>query len=190
MSQPDNGDTNNRTTFSDCREYKAESTISFGGNDAANPDSQPVRAATAAEIPSGIHLELELVSAIDIRSAAAGDRISAKISRTSDRKQAPVGAIVSGRITLLRHELILPSAQIAMAFDRIALNRGETRLAARPDRPAPHARSVPNGFQPRGVDLDLPAPGAASNGASFTFPAKTDFVLKPGFKSEWVTIAP
>jgi hypothetical protein len=191
MSEPDNGDTNNRTTFSDCREYKAESTMRFDTNDTANANPEPVRGSTAAEVPPNIQLELELVSPIDIRSAAAGDRISAKISRTSDKKHAPAGAIVSGRIIVLRHWLDgLPTAQIAIAFDGIELNGVGTRLALRPARNKPQARSVPNGFQPRAVDLDLPPPDAASNGASFTFPAKKDFVLKPGFKSAWITIAP
>ena len=91
----------NRTTFSNCREYRAESTLRFGEDDIASAKSQTVRGRAAAEVPPGIHLELELVSPVDIKSAAAGDRISAKVSRTSDRKQAPPGTIVSGRIILL-----------------------------------------------------------------------------------------
>jgi hypothetical protein len=191
MSQPDTGDTNNRTTFSNCREYKAESALRFSEDDIASANSQAVRAGNAAEVSPGIHLELELVSRIDIRSSAAGDRISAKVSTTSDRKQVPAGAIVSGRIILLRHLLTgVPTAQIVMAFDRIELHGAGTRLAVRPDRSARQASRTPNGFKPRARDLDLPPPDAAPNGAAFSFPAKADFVLKPGFKSAWITTRP
>ena len=191
MSQPNNGDTNNRTTFSDCREYKAESTMTFDGTDIGNANSQTVRGRTAADVPPGIHLVLELVSPIDIRSAAAGDRISAKISGTSDRKQAPAGTIVSGRIIRLRNLLAgVPTAEIVIAFDAIELNGAGARLAIRPDRSAPQALRPPNGFKPRLADLDVPPPDAAANGAAFSFPAKADFVLKPGFKSAWITTKP
>jgi hypothetical protein len=191
MSQPDKGDTNNRTTFSDCREYRAESTIRLNADDIADATSPTVRGGTPAEVPPGIHLVLELVSPIDLRSAAAGDRISAKISRTSDRKQAPAGAIVSGRIILLRHVLMgMPAAEIVIAFDTIELNGAGTRLTTRPDRAAPPALTAPNGFKPRGVDLDIPPPDAATNVASFSFPAKANFVLKRGFKSAWITTKP
>jgi hypothetical protein len=191
MSQPDKGDTNNRTTFSDCREYRAESTLRLNGDDSANATSQTVGGRTAAEISSGIHLVLELVSPIDIKSAAGGDRILAKISKTSDRKQAPAGAIVSGRIILLRRLLTgMPTAEIVIAFDTIELNGAGTRFTARPDRSAPQAVKAPSGFKSRAVDLGIPPPDAATNEAAFSFPAKANFVLKPGFKSAWITTRP
>jgi hypothetical protein len=154
--------------------------------------SQTVRGRTARQrFPPGIHLVLQLVSPIDLRSAAAGDRISAKISKTSDRKQAPAGAIVSGRIILLRHLLMgMPTAEIVIAFDTIQLKGAGTRLTTRPDRAAPQALTAPKGFKPRGVDLDVPPPDAATNVASFSFPANANFVLKRGFKSAWITTRP
>jgi hypothetical protein len=170
MSQPDTGDTKNRTTFSDCREYKAESAIRLSEDDIARGNTQAVRGRTIAWVPPGIHLQLELVSPIDIRSAAAGDRISAKVSATSDKKQAPARAIVSGRIILLRHLLMgVPTAQVAIEFDRIELNGAGTRLAVRPDRSAPQSLRTPNGFKHRDSDLDLPPPDAVAKGAWFSF---------------------
>ena len=84
----------------------------------------------------------------------------------------------------------IPTAEIAIAFDRVELNGAGTRLAVRPDRPAPRALSAPNGFKSRAPDLNLPPPDTVAKAAWFSFPAKGDFVLKRGFKSEWITIRP
>ncbi len=191
MSEPDKGDTNNRATFSNCREYRVESALKLNGDDSANATPEAVSGRTAAAIPPGIHLVLKLVSPIDIRSAAGGDRISAKISKTSDRKHAPAGAIVLGRIILLRHVLTgRPTAEIVIAFDTVELNGARTRLTARPERSTPQVVKAPNGFKSRPVDLHVPPPDAATDEAAFRFPAKANFVLKPGFKSAWITTKP
>lgn len=163
----------------------------MNGNDSADTTSQAVDGRTAAEIPPGIHLVLKLISPIDIRSAAAGDRILAEVSKTSDRKRVPAGATVLGRIILLKRlRTGRPTAELVIAFDTVELNGARTRLSARPDRSTPKSVKAPNGFKSRAVDLDVPPPDAATNEAAFSFPAKANFVLKPGFKSAWITNGP
>ena len=99
-------ETENSTTFTNCREFRGESTVTFSPEEPAPPGAAK-RASTAAEIviPRGQRFGLELTAPIATDTAAAGDPFTAKLSDTlrDDRNKvlAPKGSIVAGRLLRL-----------------------------------------------------------------------------------------
>jgi hypothetical protein len=171
-------------TFSSCHEYRSESTIRFG----EEVDSQQrARQTEERRVPAEVHFTLRTTDTIDFRNAAAGDRIVARVVQSSDRSAVPQGATVSGRISLLRHYMLLNRYQFAFTPEILTVKGVTTRLGAVPERPRTEAKS-PSGFRSRGVELAVTPPGSSSQEASFVFPGSIS-VVKPGFESLWVTIS-
>ena len=178
-----------RTTFSACHEYAARSSIHFDDEDpavAAARKSQLVSTTT----PSGIHFTLRTIAPIDLSVAAAGDRISARVTETSNPKILPKGAIVSGRITRLRHFMAGRHVfQIAIALDTAIAADVSMRLGAIPDRHRKGPGLPINGMKSRGTYLAFPPLGSTPQEAFTTFPGDTK-IVKPGFESSWITAVP
>jgi hypothetical protein len=88
-----------RMGFSGCRQYGAESTIRFG----ETPQQVAPLSQAAREFPAGIDFEAALSDSIDFYTAAAGDRVTARV--TSPRMpEIPKGTLLIGRISrLVRH---------------------------------------------------------------------------------------
>lgn len=90
------------TEFSHCREFTAQTTVSFDAP-AATTD-KPAAPVTEISLPSGLRLSVRLAQIVDSETAAVGDAISATVE--SDVKQkgtllVPKGAILRGRIRQL-----------------------------------------------------------------------------------------
>lgn len=92
----------NTTRFSNCREYRGESTIRFegeGGPAATSPGGRKSPGPDA--MPAGLTFTLRLIGTIDGSTAAAGDRFSARLGssiRDGRRTLAPAGSNVEGRL--------------------------------------------------------------------------------------------
>ncbi len=101
-SESFNGDTHwNHGTFTQCRKYAAESSISFGDeDDLAKAVSGKVEKDDALALPAEIDLHVQLEKAIDCRRAAVGDEVRAmlakdlKVDRVLFRKGTAVKGIV------------------------------------------------------------------------------------------------
>lgn len=94
----------NVTTFSACRKYSVESTVSFDFDEAPAKGKPPKPRAASVPLPAGLELRMELQTAIDRRKSAAGDRLEGRL--TADVKQdgkliVPAGAVVHGRLRRL-----------------------------------------------------------------------------------------
>jgi len=118
-------ETRNVTTFSNCREYQAESEIVFDGS--SDTESTATRSGARARValPIGLPVTLALAGPIDTATAAAGDPVSANVVRAvrrpgSSQELIPAGAVVRGRIRRVEHHLSpKPYFLIAMAFNRV-----------------------------------------------------------------------
>src|SRR5215467_2596465 len=75
----DAGETSSVTTFSGCRQYAAESKLRFDGQESLN--EVKVAPHPPAPLPPGVSLTLALLAPIDTSIAAAGDPVSAKVSK-------------------------------------------------------------------------------------------------------------
>jgi hypothetical protein len=188
-------ETSSITTFSGCHEYTAESSLQFEAPESAamvRPIPQP-----PAPLPPGLSVTLALLGAIDPRSAAAGDAISAKVSQSvraphSQQILLPAGATAHGRILQMRHQYSSSQFLISIRFDTIEVNGVATPLFLQWDREwKAQKASAQNGLRGRGPEFSLPPPSTGESGGFFSLPAfRAGSVLPAGFKSKWITVSP
>jgi hypothetical protein len=183
----------NRITFSACREYRGESTLTFGGRPDAGPGVSASRA--LAELPAGQPVVIELASAIAFEGSAAGDRIEGRLAapiRDAERRTAvvPQGARVEGR--LMRVEMQSPATgpfTIALRWETVEVDGTKVPLALKPSRPAIDQKRAPQGaLQRRGTEIELPRQGEELYGV-YRLPGRIAR-LEAGFRTEWVTTQP
>ena len=126
----------NRSRFSSCRHYSADSTVRFetasaegGSGHAATPNES-----RGAAMPAGMVLDLTLDSALDGDKAAVGDAVRATLARPlrdGDKVIVPQGASVIGRLVRLeKRSLPFPLYDIALEFTGLELNGRTLPLAA------------------------------------------------------------
>jgi len=93
----------NAIEFSQCHEYRSESTISFDAPPAAVPEA-PKPAVREVDLPAGLLISAELETAIDSKSASVGDTLHARAIeevRYKGALVAPRGAAITGHIRKL-----------------------------------------------------------------------------------------
>ncbi len=187
--------TSSITTFSGCHEYTAESSLRFGAQESAATATRAAQ--SAAPLPSGLSVTLALLGAIDPRSAAAGDAISAQVSQSvraphSRQILLPAGAIAHGRILQMRHQHDSSQFLISIRFETLDENGVVMPLFLRWDHKLEVQNTrTQNGFHNLGPEFSLPPPSAAETGASFSLPAfRAGSILPTGFKSKWITVSP
>jgi hypothetical protein len=86
--------------FSQCREYRSESTISFDAPLPALPDA-PQPQLRAVDLPAGLVVSVELDTAIDSKTASVGDALHARVVdevRYKGDLLVPRGAAIAGHI--------------------------------------------------------------------------------------------
>ncbi len=186
---PNGSETQNRYTFSSCRQYSSESTISF-----FTPPSDPAPASRRTvklppDIPTWLPFSMELVTPIDSDTAAIGDRFSAKLSSTladGRRVIAPKGARIEGRISKVESNLWpKQSVTIGLTPESIQIQGSSVPFGARLDlRPAIVVKARKH---TKGLEFYLPEKGQVPH--EFRLPG-THNVLAKGFTSEWLTAAP
>jgi hypothetical protein len=183
-------ETNNVTTFAECREYQTESALHFdAGADVESAIVKPV-VRTPVALPIGLPVVLALTAPIDTGTAAAGDPVSAKVMKPVRRSGAtevliPAGAIVRGRLTRVeRHLLPQPYFLIAMSFNRLARGDVSSPFAAKYDSDQELARELGAELRSRARGLEFWDVG------TFLFPSsKPTYVLPAGYESKWATLA-
>jgi hypothetical protein len=184
---PNGVETENTTSFANCREYRGESTIQF---DAVPDSTAPVQRKDDPEnprIPAGLPFTMELLTPIDTAQAAAGDAFRAKlVDPLRDVKSkilARAGSIVEGR--LLRVQSYHDSKQVLVVMAPKTLWIGGEKVPLAANRNwAKVWTNATNG--PR--HFILPSPWEAPAGV---FPFRGEHtVIKKGFHSDWWTAAP
>jgi hypothetical protein len=170
----DGQESQNETHYSDCREYGAESTISF--DDPAESSSSPELKAARQKLPANLRLQIGLKSPIRSEAAAAGDEVTAVLLRDV-KDVAKRNDIVHGRILRLEQFLFpTPRWVVAIRFNRIEHNGVERLLDLSPmdDGNRPPGRVTPTERSPPGAGV-------------FIFPQLGNLVLDQKFHSEWET---
>jgi hypothetical protein len=182
------------TTFSACHEYAAESSLRFEGDAAAAGVKSAAK--TGPPLPAGLSLTLALLTPIDTSTAAAGDAVSARVTKAvrapkSNEILVAAGAIVRGRILQMQHLINSAQFQFSIRYDVLEQNGAVTPLAMSLDRELRAERArVGNGFASRGREFSLPpasAPG--EKGSWFALPSSGGHaILAAGSESKWVTV--
>ena len=117
------------TRFANCRQFVAESTISYSEERSAEQAAVKSDAATA--LPAGLLLEVGLTTPIERKTAATGDLVAAQVReelKTKGRILVPKGAIVEGRI--LRLETGGTSDLLLVRFTGLRFGATQVRLRA------------------------------------------------------------
>ena len=184
-------ETETAITFSACRQYSAESTVSFY---AAEPSpGTPARVvkpnAVPKTIPVGVSFSMELLTPIDSDTAAEGDRFTARLKEPlldGPRLIAPKGALVEGRVSDVKVAYKPDmSVTIGLLPQTLEIRGVKTRFTARLDfRPKVVAKERK---KQKGLDFALPSPGEYAN--QFELPGARA-TLSKGFVSDWVTALP
>jgi hypothetical protein len=181
----------NRVQFSACREYQGESTISFGETATRAPNAAPKPSVPA--LPPWQIISVEVAAPVQLRAAAAGDRIAGRLATeirdAQGKVAAPEGARLEGR--LMRVELRPEGTgdlAVALRWETIELQGTKVSLSLDPYRPMPDKRStLPGGLRRRGVQIELPNPSEEHFGV-YHFPARQERI-ESGFRTDWVTTA-
>jgi hypothetical protein len=185
----DGGESENLVEFARCREYRGESTVSFGGgiSDLRRPADGP--GVAAASFPPGLPVTVDLTSVIHSARAAAGDVIHGRLAKPIGTA-VPVGAMLEGRLMRVeqRHGS-RPEVMIALRWETIEVNGIKGPIALRPDRRLKDDLKSLNervGLARRGVEIELPPPSDLLHGV-YHFPGK-QVVVESGFRTEWTTV--
>ena len=115
------------TKFSNCHEFRGESTLSF--DEPSSTATGVVRAqAKPVDLPAGLPFSISLSKPIDSSRAAAGDPFRAELARSIRGKRGavlvPKGAAVTGRILRLSktYEGASQSLTLRVALENIEVN--------------------------------------------------------------------
>jgi hypothetical protein len=194
----DGTESNSVSTYSKCREYLAESSLSFGDPSTTVNPTEPVPATRAAAIPDGLQVVLDLTTPIDTEMAAAGDVISAKVMReVRDAKSKEVlissGAIVSGRIVRMEHRLSpQPHFLISVSWAKIEDRGVASEFFARIVQTDLERARGQAQLLGRRVTVWLPPPGESKRaGGWFILPTpKLRYLVPVGYRTTWLTAHP
>jgi len=124
ITQTDGSRRVNRTQFSHCRQYAAESSISFGSPSGSNKEPEGVKPEDEVfELASGLRVSIRLDAAIDLEHARIGDRIEGSLAssiREGRRDIAPKGANVLGRVRRVEKDSsVSPHYTVGLEFDEV-----------------------------------------------------------------------
>lgn len=125
----------NRVQYTGCREYAAESTLTFGDDPPATP-AGTTRTAAAAGPRAGAKLELRLATKLDSEANSAGDSIEATLVRPVEGmngRRIPAGTVVRGHLGQVE-KIFSPKRDVtfAMRFDTIIVGGSALRLNLAP----------------------------------------------------------
>ncbi len=161
-------------------------------SDCGEASSTPLapRPAFGEPLPAGLDMSLAFIAPIDTGTAAAGDVITARITEPvralkSSEVLVPAGAIVTGRIMRMAHQLASPPCfLISVAFDTLEAAGVVLPFYANLNRPAALEKTLGKWTAVTGNGL------ATWPQATFIFLSRDARLIVPrDYKSKWKTTA-
>jgi hypothetical protein len=181
-------ETESTTVFSECREYRGESSVSFTGADSGAGGSGQSATSAPIRVPAQQKFTFELTAPIASLTAAAGDAFSGTLLTPlrdqRGRTMAPAGSLVEGRLLRVERHHIAPAFTIiALKLESVDVAGSKLPLAAVRDL---SQESVGKRKGKAHVEIPLPLP-SEKNAGVFRF-AEDQAVVPRGFRSEWRTM--
>ena len=177
-------ESNVQTVFSGCHEFLSQSNLIFGSSSEDDlQSSKEARRQKPSMLPPQLPFTLALTQAINTGTAAAGDPISCTLTtpiRNKSQTFVRPGATVTGRIIRLEHVYRRePHLRIFIKLEEVDTGGVRIPLYAREHR-SEGGRSV----------VPLRAFGGGNYGTYRFKGVKPDFIIKRGFKTQWITMLP
>ena len=134
MVSLDGSEVRNRTKLGDCRQYLADSKLSFDEPPAADPVVVAPKSVTVPDLPRRLTMELSLDSEITLGTAVVGDPIRAILVRPLKNGElvlAPEGSVALGNIVRLeKRGQPFDHYEIALQFDTLETNQTRYEYSA------------------------------------------------------------
>lgn len=176
----------NELTFTHCREYGVESTISFAD---VNETAASQGGTRNVELPAGLQLTVRLETPVDSAHALVGDPISGKVDSDARIKGKVVvhkDALVSGRLRRLeQHVEGWPYVLARLEFTEIEFEGMTARFFAELEKVIPPAGS--EGIK-RVATKDLPGIGSLPGVGTLSMPGNR-MVVPAGTRMIWKTLS-
>jgi hypothetical protein len=186
FAMPDGRQAENTVTFSGCREYGAESAVSYEGAPPAAPAASGDAAPPAMDIPAGLPVVIALTGRIDSAVAAAGDPFTGRLAKPVldqlEHVLAPEGAIVHGRIASSVRSA--DGVTFHLTIETVEIGGREVPFVVTAQRPPAVPKPSTSGLKTRGVPIG-------------EFPARPEeyvvthagprWAIPDGFRTDWVT---
>jgi hypothetical protein len=180
----------NRTVYSACHEFLGESTLSFDAPPEPGAPASPGTAGGAGELPEGIPFTVVLTNSINAATAAAGDRLAAKLSSpirdAFGHTFVPKGAAVTARIARIRRFYVPePIVDMEIKLETVEIGGVQRRLTATAEfsNPAP-VLTAPGSLRRR---VELATPDNQDPEAIVFQAHRPDRNIVPPFESRWST---
>ena len=176
----DNAENRNRTTFTRCRQYGAESTLSF--EDVPAEVAVPA-APIVVTLAAGVEIPITLTSRISTPESAVGDPFTAEVSHDVKSRKGelliPKGAKVQGRIVRLEAFAARVDAWLlGLRLEEFSFQNKRGALNA--SLAEPHMVGTQPGYQTTYAHVVPPEPNQI-----IVFRNRLD--LRPGFAMTWKT---
>lgn len=186
---PTGEEADNITEFTNCREYRGESTVTF----LQGPEPLPAGRTRSAQakppaLPVGSRFWFELTTPIQSDTAAAGDAFAGKLVQplrgAMNQVLAPKGTVVEGHLMRVQSFRTPPDVVVVFRPEAMEIKGSRVPLTAVPDWQRVLAERRRNGS--KGMEIILPMQGEENSGV-FRFSGEHVLVPK-GFQSEWRTV--
>jgi hypothetical protein len=178
-------ETENTTTFANCREFRGESTLSFSQKPDPAAGAVPKSGAPPARVPAGLPFTFELTTPIATATAAGGDPFSGRlVGALRDKKGevvAPARSPVEGRLLRVEMVEVKPTGTV-MVLQLRTVESGGVKLTLAADRDWVRMQRESR----IRIPVLLPFTWEKDTGV-FQLPEGDKVAMKAGTRSEWVT---
>jgi hypothetical protein len=186
---PNAEETENTARFTNCREFRGESTVRFSpDSEAATNEHGQDASAKVLSLPIDLAFSFELTTSIPTDTAAAGDAFSAKLAAAlhDDRGKllAPKGAVVEGHLLRVQSFFRPPEVVVVLKPEAVWIRSARVPLSVERDWRRMMAEGRKKGK--KSLEILLPLRGEDNSGA-FRFPGE-HVTVPTGFRSEWRTV--
>ncbi len=185
MRQIRGWDSHNQLTFTHCREYGVETTISFGEVN----ESALAEGTRNVELPAGLELGIRLDTPVDSEKAAAGDEIRGRVDGDAMMKGKVVvhkDALVSGRVRRIEQHLEgWPYVLVRLEFTEIEFEGKTARFFAELEKVFPMAGAE---RVKRVATKEVPGIGGLPGVGTLSVSGNR-MVLPAGWRTVWKTLS-
>jgi hypothetical protein len=186
---PTGEEAENITGFTNCREYRGESTVTFfRGPEPLAAGGTPSAAAKPLALPDGSRFSFELTTPIRSDTAAAGDAFAGKLVEplrgARNQMLVPKGTVIDGHLIRVQSFRVPAAVEVVLRPEALEVKGSRVPLTAVRDWGRAMAERRSKGF--KGIEIILPLPGEDNSGV-FRFSGEHVLVPK-GFQSQWRTV--